>query len=85
MVAESLLSLTLFSAPNDINPPHAPFDPVTAEVSQDDDGTVEILAFDADGLMVGGLLISADPTVGARLDANYADMLIVPVDSCNWD
>jgi hypothetical protein len=45
-----------FAAPG-IAPSYV-FDPVTAEVNMDDDGTLEVIAFDADGKMDGALLAS---------------------------
>ena len=83
MVDQSiLLTLTLATSPTAVASPTQPFDPVSTEVSQDDDGTIEVIAFDADGSMVGAMLVSAD--AGPRLDASFADgyasVLVASVD-----
>jgi hypothetical protein len=72
MLRASILALVVsFSAPNGIAAPYE-FNPVTAEVSVEDGGTLEVLAFDADGLMDGAML--ATPNVDyIRVDASFGD------------
>jgi hypothetical protein len=61
----------LFSSPNGFAAPYE-FNPLTAEVSVDDDGTLEILAFDADGMMDGAML--ATPNVDhIQIDVSFGD------------
>lgn len=66
-------TLTLFLAlsPDGVAAPYE-FDPVTSEVSVDDDGTIEVLAFDDDGLMDGAMLITPLPD-HIRFDASFGD------------
>ena len=68
VVTTILLSL---SPPAGVAPPYE-FDPVTAEVTEDEDGALEVLAFDTDGRMDGAML--ATPLNDhIRIDASFAD------------
>lgn len=75
MLTAALLALPLGSppvAPPHVNEPELPFDPVSAEVTVDDDGTMEILAFDRDGEIVGAMLTT--PTEEhVQIDASFPD------------
>jgi hypothetical protein len=65
------LALIFALAPNGVAPPYE-FDPVTSEVSVDDDGTLEVLVFDDDGFMDGAMLITPLPD-HIRFDASFGD------------
>jgi hypothetical protein len=72
MLQASILALFMsFSPPNGFAAPYE-FDPVTAEVSLDDAGTLEVLVFDAHGLLDGAMLASPMPD-RVRFDASFGD------------
>jgi hypothetical protein len=72
MLTTSLLAVLIAAPPDTITRPLDPFDPASAEVTVDDDGTLEILVFDDEGAMIGALL--ATPTTDhVQIDASFAD------------
>jgi len=70
-----LLVMTLGSPPGsppEIAQPIEAFDPVRAEITVDDDGTLEILAYDAEDALVGALLASPSDA-HVQIDASFPD------------
>ena len=72
MLATPALALLLAAPPDAVTRPPLPFDPVTAEVTVEGDGTLEILVFADDGAMIGALLATPSQSHVA-IDASFAD------------